>query len=169
VTCIVGWVENGIVYLGADSAGMDTNTYAISVQRQPKVFYNGPMIIGYTTSFRMGQLLEHALVVPPQTDDESIEHYMVTTFMDTVRDCLKSHGWSTVTHNNESGGQFLVGYRGRLFVVESQFNVLEAAQPYAAIGCAEAVASGALCALKAAAACSAGVRGPFTILQLGGE
>lgn len=144
MTCIVGWVQEGVVWMGADSAGMDHQTYGIMAMAEEKVFQNGPMLIGYTTSFRMGQLLRHSLVVPARADTQPVEHYMATTFVDAVRECFRLAGWAAVTNAQESGGDFLVGYCGRLFWVSNHFEVMEPREPYHAIGCAAYVAKGAL-------------------------
>lgn len=81
----------------------------------------------------------------------------------------------------EVGGFFLVGFRGRLFAVESDYQVGEAVVSYQALGCGEQIARGSLfssshldserrvrLALEAAEAHSAGGRGPFTVLSAGG-
>ena len=90
MTCIVGLVQKGTVYIGADSASV--SGWTSRVTRLPKVFRRGPFLIGYTTSFRMGQLLEHALAVPPQGDESDDMRFMVTTFVESVRALLKERG-----------------------------------------------------------------------------
>lgn len=55
MTCVVGLVDKGTVYIGVDSAAVQGWTRRKS--RVAKVFHRGPFLIGYTTSFRMGQLL----------------------------------------------------------------------------------------------------------------
>jgi ATP-dependent protease HslVU (ClpYQ) peptidase subunit len=62
MTCIVGMVENGKVYIGGDSAGVSGFDYHI--REDQKVFQNGDMIFGFTSSFRMGQLLQYSLKIP---------------------------------------------------------------------------------------------------------
>ena len=175
MTCIVGVVEGDTVWIGGDSAGV--GGLSLTVRADAKVFTNGSMVFGFTASFRMGQLLRHALTVPDHDPRVPVEKYMATTFIDAVRACLKSHGWASKKDENEIGGDFLVGYRGRLFSIESDYQVGESVDGYAATGCAHDVARGALfatpglaarprvlLALEAAERCSAGVRGPFHVL-----
>ena len=52
MTCIVGLVENGKVYIGGDSAGVAG--LDVRMRSDEKVFTKGNMIFGYTSSFRMG-------------------------------------------------------------------------------------------------------------------
>jgi 20S proteasome alpha/beta subunit len=55
MTCIVGIVHEGKVYLGADSAG-STNDF-IATRKEPKAFKINNFGFAYTSSFRMGDLL----------------------------------------------------------------------------------------------------------------
>ena len=64
MTCIVGVVDKGIVHMAGDKLGSNGFTKGISVR--PKVFHNGDFLVGYTTSFYMGQLLEFEWV--PQSN-----------------------------------------------------------------------------------------------------
>jgi hypothetical protein len=179
MTCIVGLVHSGAVWMGADSAGVD-GRLGMVLRKDPKVFINGPFLMGFTTSFRMGQLLAHSLNAPKRHPDQDVYSFMVKDFVNAVRDCLKSGGFATVSNGVETGGTFLVGYEGRLFRIEGDFQVGEPARDYDACGCGEDLALGSLFAttelppkqrvthaLMAAAAFSAGVSAPFNLLQIG--
>jgi len=176
MTCIVG-IEHkdrgeNMVYMGGDSAAV--GGWDMSIETGPKVFHVGEFLIGYTSSFRMGQLLQYHLSVKPQ-EKESNRAYMIAVFAEAVRELLKGHGYARVENNEEEGGCFLVGYRGELYTMEGDFAVLRSADGFAAIGCGSSYALGALKAmglehpqealeraLEVAAHFSAGVRGPFT-------
>jgi ATP-dependent protease HslVU (ClpYQ) peptidase subunit len=179
VTCIVGLVADQRVYIGADSAGVDGGRYAMMLRADRKVFRNGPFLMGFTSSFRMGQLLAHALQPPKPREGADIFAFMVTDFVNAVRDCLKTGGYARKTNEEETGGTFLVGFRGRLFRIEGDYQVGECPRAYDAVGCGDLIALGALramdrdtslspsgrvmTALEAAEDYSAGVRGPFHI------
>lgn len=173
MTCIAGIAHNGMVYLGGDSAGC--SGWDLTVRADPKVFVNGPYVIGYTGSFRMGQLLRYSFA-PPAPEAGDLHRFMCTTFVDAVRKCLKDGGWATRDKEQEEGGIFLAGTAGHLFSVESDYQVAEALDGFFAIGCGNQAARGALfatasgvltaqerleVALRAAERLSAGVRGPF--------
>lgn len=177
MTCVVGMIKNGTVYIGADSAG--SSTWDIRDRADKKVFINGPMIFGFTSSFRMGQLLRHKLVIPNHPKDKDLYAYMVTDFIDAVRTCLKDGGYMHVSDSRETGGQFLVGYRGRLFYVDSDLQVGEHREKFDSVGCGSSYALGALAAstlpdpfkrlrkaLEVSERFSNGVRGPFYFEQL---
>ena len=104
MTCIVGVEHNRRVYMGGDSAAVAG--WDISQTAERKVFMVGDFIIGYTTSFRMGQLLEYELRLP-EYDGPPNMGYMVTRFVPAVRACLKDGGFTKVENNREEGGLFL--------------------------------------------------------------
>jgi ATP-dependent protease HslVU (ClpYQ) peptidase subunit len=176
MTAIVGLVHGGVVHIGGDSAGVDG--WSLTIRADAKVFRNGPYVMGFSGSFRMGQLLRYALA-PPEPDGE-LEPFMATTFIDAVRKCLKEGGWASKENEREEGGVFLVGVHGRLFCVCNDYQVGEAADGYAAVGCGDDLALGALyatarsrmapqkrlrLALEAAERFSSGVRGPYAFVS----
>ena len=176
MTCIVGLVHEGGVYIGGDSAGVAG--LSLTVRADEKVFQNGEFLMGFTTSFRMGQLLRYSLKPPRRYPDDDINQYMVVDFINAVRECLKSGGWASKKEEMERGGTFLVGYSGHLFTIDSDYQVGQPEDSFAAVGCGEDIALGALfatqgqgdprdrvlTALRAAERFSAGVRGPFHVL-----
>ena len=176
MTCIVGLVNRESVYIGADSAGLAGLT--LSVRADEKVFGRPPFLMGFTTSFRMGQLLRYKLSVPLQQCSD-VQEFMSTIFIDSVRQCLKEGGWATTKDGRETGGIFLVGYQHRLFRIDSDFQVGENCGGFDAVGAGEDIALGALfategkeplerilIALRAAERYSAAVRGPFIVMHL---
>lgn len=179
MTCIVAGIEKDkSIVMGCDSAA---GTLPQSVRLDSKIFIRCGFLIGFTDSFRMGQLLRYTLAVdqPPVAAD--LHGYMATHFIDSVRKCLKDGGWAERDKEKESGGTFLVGVSGRLFCVYSDYQVEENADEYNACGCGADTASGAMfatrglrmsmrarvkLALKAAANHSGGVSPPFRVLTL---
>jgi hypothetical protein len=175
MTCIAGLTSGGHVYLGGDSAGV--SGLDLDVRADAKVFKNGPFLFGFTTSFRMGQLLRFKFKPPAHEEGLDTYEYMVTRFVDAVRECLKEGGYARKKDEEERGGTFLVGYRGRLFYVAGDYQVGEEACGFHAVGCGDRIALGSLystqghpprarvrLALEAAERFSAGVRGPFVVL-----
>lgn len=172
MTCIVAVVDNDKVWMGGDSAGV--SGMDLMVRKDPKVFRVGEFLMGFTTSFRMGQILMHGFNPPTITGD--LFKYMVNEFVPALRHAFKEGGFLELNANREKGGTFLVGIRGRLFMIESDFQVGETYDGYAAVGCGDQIAHGALfaskelpakkrvkLALKAAERYSSGVRGPFLV------
>lgn len=181
MTCVVALRDRDHTYLGADSAGV--GGLSLSIRKDRKIYRVGPTLIGFTTSFRMGQLLGYSLTVPEHHSDIGIERYMATSFINEVRATLKNGGFAAKDKDVESGGAFIVAYRDRIFQIDSDFQVGESTHSYCAIGCGMDLALGSLyttsrqslapdervrLALEAAETFSAGVRGPFHIETLPG-
>lgn len=179
MTAIAGLEAPGKVIIGADSAGVAG--YSISVRADEKVFKVGPYGFGFTYSFRMGQLLRYALD-PPELpgNPDHLDRFLATTFIDAVRYCLDEGGYAEKKDNQETGGTFLLGVMGRLYQVGSDYQVGRSVCGYDAVGCGEDLALGSLfttrkqknhkarvqIALEAAAEHSAGVVGPFNLIEV---
>jgi ATP-dependent protease HslVU (ClpYQ) peptidase subunit len=176
MTCVVALKHNGAIYMGADSAGV--GGLSLVVRQDPKIYRVGPVLFGFTTSFRMGQLLGHSFTMPERNREIPLARFMVTTFVDAVRNCLKTGGYAKKENERESAGTFLVAIEGRLFNIADDYQVGEADFPYDAVGCGCDLALGSLyttaqiapainprerlrLALRAAQQFSAGVREPF--------
>ena len=182
MTCIVGLVDaHGSIWIGADSAATNGSSQQV-IRRDRKVFVvQQQFLLGCTSSFRMIQLLRYTLHVPPYNGQRDIHEYLSTAFIEAVRDCLKHGGYAKEEIRREEGGTFLVGFRGRLFRVESDYQVEEALIGYNAAGSADDIAKGALYAtqhfaivpeqrikqaLEAASYHNCDVRPPFIIERL---
>jgi len=178
MTCIVGIAENGRVFIGGDSAGVAG--YDLTVRSDEKVFKNNEFLFGFTSSFRMGQILRFSFTPPAREEKTEDYKYLVTAFIDGVRKSLKSGGFATEKDGAEQGGTFLLGYRGKLYMVSSDYQVGASVDGFMACGCGDQIAAGSMfstagkppeerikIALSAAERFSAGVRGPFTVLSIG--
>ena len=144
MTCIVGLEAEGGVLIGGDSAAADG--WNIHATRLEKVFQVNQFLIGYTSSFRMGQLLQYKLSVEQRKHNKSNLEYLAITFIDSVRECLGAGGFRQVENGQESGGKFLVGYEGVLYVVDNDFHVNSSIDGFTAIGCGANFALGNLLA-----------------------
>jgi len=183
MTCIVAIeTDDGSVVIGGDSAGV--TGLDIHIRRDEKVFQNGPMIMGICGSFRMGQLLRYAVAVPDHDPRTSDMQYMVLEFVDAMRDSFKEKGILRKTEEvEEYYGSFLIGYKGKLYLCDADFQIGRVYENYSACGCGGSYALGVLhdikkndpkCppieavtrALDAATFHSGGVAKPYTILTL---
>lgn len=179
MTCVVGVVVGRQAWIGADSCG--GGGYFARTRADQKVFETGEFLFGFTTSFRMGQVLRYRFTPPTPAEDVALERYMATVFVDAVREVLKTAGFAKVENGREEGGSFLVAWRGRLFEIGSDYQVGEVPDGFAAVGCGREPALGSLytskriagklgpdavrLALEAAAEFSGYVRGPYHVLE----
>lgn len=181
MTVIAGLVApDKSIIMGGDSAGVAGLDMALVAE--PKVFTNGDFLIGFTSSFRMGDLLRYADLPTYHQEEEASSHrFMVVKFVPAIRTLLKDGGYMSVDKHREEGGTFLVGFSGSLFGIWDDLQAASSSYGMLAIGCGGQVALGAMIAmkasgmaldeslvevaLKASETASAGVRSPFSIIR----
>ncbi|ARC67313.1 hypothetical protein B14_200102 (plasmid) [Bacillus licheniformis] len=182
MTCIVGLIENGITYIGADSLG--SSSYAKVTRKDKKVFKmkdSENMILGFTSSYRMGQLLMYANGLIDPRDEPNINHeYLVTKFIPNVIKLFEDQGFIRNNSGEKTGGEFLVGYKDQLYKIQADFQVGQTDLNYDACGSGEDVALGSLYsteglnlspeeritqALRASSKHSVGVEAPYYIIN----
>jgi ATP-dependent protease HslVU (ClpYQ) peptidase subunit len=178
MTVVAGVVgPDGTIHMGADSAA--STDRRLDVCRDPKIFANGDLLIGYVGSVRVGQVLREAFDAP-RIGRESVRRYMVAVLVPAVRAVLLQEGcidgWNA---DALAPGWLLVGARGRLFRMCGDFQIAEPYQGFDAIGSGGPYALGALHAtstteprarirgaLLTAETFTPNVRRPFTVRQL---
>lgn len=184
MTCIVGLKSNGSVMLGGDSLAV--GGLSVTKRKDSKVFrLNKDFIVGFTSSFRMGQIIEYELKALsfqeilkeyPNSPDP-VFRYLVVDFVAKLISRFAESGFLQKNNEVASGGTFLVGIRDRLFCIQSDFQVEESLHDYNAVGCGSDLALGSLftteqvgvlstdfrlnLALQAASEFSGGVGAPF--------
>lgn len=180
MTCIVGIAQGGRVWLGGDNAGFIGGT--ILQHNNGKVFRSGEFVMGCAGNRRFGELARYAFK-PPTIKIKDVERYMVTTFIDALREALRGKGYLSSTNgqegaDRENGDGMLVGVRGGLYFVGCDFTASMVADGMFSIGCGQDYALGALyatpaaepevrigVALAAAERYSDGVVGPFHVVS----
>jgi len=179
MTCIVAIKGEDTICMGGDSAGVSGDT--IYYRLDEKVFINGPMIFGFTASFRMGQILRYHLKVPEQKCEDDLE-FLCTDFIDDVIKTLEKNGFGNIIEGRKNGGTFLIGYKENIYMVHNDYQIAKHYENYAAIGCGKDYAKGCLytlsnchemtsqnkisCALDAASYHSCWVSAPYIIKEL---
>lgn len=181
MTCIVALEHNGDVFVGADSAGIAG--WDLCTRADQKVFINEDFIMGFCGSFRLGQLLRYSFTPPDRScKQEDDMAYMVNDFVDAVRALLKDKGLMKTDGSDADDmieSSFIVGYRGKIYTVESDFQVGMHTKPYFAVGAGAQIALGSLhstesesdpqkrliTALEAASTFCAAVCAPYTVLS----
>lgn len=180
MTCIVALVQDEKMYMGFDSAALAD--CQIITRKDKKAFKKGKFLIGFTDSYRMGQLLRFDFEIPKQTCSDD-HHFMCSYFVKSLRECLSSGGYLEKKNEVEMGGQFLVCYKSNIYLIDSDFSV-GIMDNFMSVGCGADIALGSLfsttknygpdvpenrviLALKAAAEFNCGVRGPFEMLEMG--
>lgn len=180
MTCVVGLVDRGKIYMGADSAG-STWQGSIKTRTDPKVFIVGEFMIGICGSYRMRDILQYHTSFPKYNPKlYGPLEFVNRDVLPRVRDAFKGHGFTRIENSEEEfAGSFLIGFRKKIFEVECDFQVGESSVPWVSIGSGGEIAEASLAttrhikgispiqriniALTVAAEGNAFVRGPFYI------
>lgn len=138
MTCIVGVeTENGKVVMGGDVLG--SNGHSKSEYSESKVYKHSKMIFGYTSTYRFGQIVElmlddNEIYIPEDPSD--IYGWLVRVFVPKLR--------KTLTENGSEGGYMLMGIKGQLWSIQSDFSVLRAVRGYNSVGSGDTFAKGSM-------------------------
>jgi len=140
MTCVVGVEKEGVVWLAGDSACLDDEGDAVVTQRQSKVFRRGDYCIGFSGSFRIGNLLKYDIKLPENPSKNHPRQISEIISKAIEEYGLKEEDWSA-----------LIGFKDKLYIVQADCYCYRHTKTYAAIGAesAVAVALGTFCTLDA--------------------
>lgn len=142
MTCIIATVFEGKVHMVGDCMG--SNGFIKNVNtKTSKVFSVGDFIIGYTTSFRMGQILQYSWNPPTRlVNDTDDDIYLYKYVVDSIKKCFEDNGFGNKSKQEFEGGNFLIGWKGRLFEMQENMSLMEV-EDFASVGagCYHAIAS----------------------------
>lgn len=142
MTCIIAKVHYGKVHMIGDCMGSDgfiKNIYT----KTSKVFNVGDFIIGYTSSFRMGQILQYSWIPPVRViGDEDDDRYLFKSVIDSIKQCFENNGFGSKDSDTFKAGNFLIGWHGRLFEMQANMSLMEV-EDFASVGsgCYHAIAA----------------------------
>lgn len=146
MTCIIGYKDtiNDVVFIGADSLGSNNSTK--TVRNDPKFFYFTKNIVcGFTTSYRMGQLIMYSKDLFEGFDKKNFTHEnMVTKFIPRLIQLYKNNKDDEI----DKKGQFIIGAYNKLWGIGSDFQVAESSDDFIACGSGEQFALGSLYSTK---------------------
>jgi len=183
VTVIAGVAEKGLVVMGADS-GSVLGEDEMTVVKSHKVWRRQGWLMGFSGSWRVGNVLQRYLKPEPAPDTDKAIEVAVGGLAEQMQDIFRTH---KVKHTDEHWDA-LFGTHGNLYYIGVDLSWQQIAQDkskrresHYAIGSGGREARAALSALagmgvaprkritralNVAAECNAYVRGPFKILTL---
>ena len=136
MTCIVAIAEDNTIHMAGDR--MAAGNGDKMMYNRSKVFINGDFVIGYTDSFRLGQLMEFTWNQPDFTAGQSDFGYMCTAVVDSIKKMLADYD---VVFG--AGENLLIGYGGKLYTIQGDYSVFEH-EHFAAVGCGYVAAKASL-------------------------
>lgn len=183
MTCIVAVCEreNGITYIGADSLG---SNHSSKISRKDRKIFKVRnalnMVMGFTTSYRMGDLLQFSENLIPDKEKIVDREYMVVKFIPQIIKLFGNNGFQETDKGQISGGTFIVAQNENIYKIGGDYQVGENFCEYDACGCGYMAALGSLhstanigttsvdrvhMALRAAQAFIPGVEAPFYVMN----
>lgn len=182
MTCIVAIKSQGHVYVGGDSCASHGSVPHLLAAG--KVWRIGEFVMGGCGPQRVNELIRYNFKPPLLRDVTSaqLDRYMSTSFIAALRKllnanaCIRKDMEGDVGENY--GGGMVVGIRGEIYLMSSDFAVYRTLTEFNATGSGQEVALGALhvllsgkqrpedklrTALEAAARWQEAVRAPFTV------
>lgn len=133
MTAVAGISDGKYVWLAGDSAFSTDDS--VWIQRDPKVFKRGPVVIGTAGRARWESLLRYVVDIPPLKRDQEPARWANVDLATAIRKAATQEGYE-----HESGFiEFddcaaMVGIAGRLFVVEPDLCCWSPMSGYHAIG-----------------------------------
>lgn len=174
MSTIIGIVENGKVWIGADSRA-STEDGDIRLVKCKKIFRNSNYLFAFIGSVRGGQILYPHYFEPPED---------VWDLPDAIRNQCEKKGCLAITEQQITATicNYLIGHKGKLYEILIDFQMTEIPE-YASVGSGSYYALGSLhttnnmkndfkpkvrikLALEAAATFSGGTGKPFICEEL---
>lgn len=179
MSLVVGFVDGDNVWMGADTAGMNSSG-EWGEYKNAKIFrWENGFLVGVVGDWHTGSLLQYVFEPPERRPHLDPLAYMCADFSLALKKFYMEYGVAKEGEDGlREGNPMLVGYAGRLFLVQSDFSVLEPVRGYEALGAGAGEARGvlwltqdmeieprerALLALQGAAAHNVMLQQPFVV------
>lgn len=150
MSVVVGIVDKNKVYLGSDR---QISTYNCkNTLKDSKIFIKEQLGIGVVGNTRIAQIIKETFYFPAIKVGQSIENYIVNDTIPMLQKVFDRGGVLSVDEGVKSiDSIILIGIasnvkkiNGRLFVITTDFQVVEVTDEYSAIGSGEEFALGSL-------------------------
>ncbi len=147
MTCIVGFIDKGVTFLGGDSLASDSyNGNTILQKKVLKLRNSKNAIIGFSGSVRDLNLLQYAEnLIDPRDEPNIDEKYLVTKFILNEISLFNTNGRNRIDKGiNDNDSYFLLGYKDKLWKIDFNYAVSSVQRNYDAIGCGFEFALGSM-------------------------
>lgn len=132
MTCIVAVKIKNEIAIGGDTLG--SNGFNKTHYTNKKVFSNGEFTIGYTTSFIMGQVLEHLWRPPARMEGTSTQEYLIVDVIPSIRQCFSNNGINEHKDGLNEGGSFILVFEGDIYEVQPDYSIMKSEQDFVSVG-----------------------------------
>lgn len=151
MTCVAGFIERRVAYIGVDSAVSYNNDH-VSIQSGNKLFTLGQLLIGFSGSVQVSQAVRYHFEPPEWDEMKSFVSgigafdFLVRTWVPALRERLQT--LKMLSDSGEMAANMLVALSGHLFEVSDDFTVVIGDEKFASVGSGYRLALGALQAMS---------------------
>lgn len=132
MTCIVGINTGSKIIIAGDRLGSNGFTYS---QYHEKVFAKNNFIFGVAGCYRVMQLIKHKFVIPKMNVGQEVDNYIYNDFTDAFIRLIRENNCAIKKDNIDSmEACLLFGFKGKLYQMSSNFQILSNCRGYDAIG-----------------------------------
>jgi ATP-dependent protease HslVU (ClpYQ) peptidase subunit len=131
MTCIVGLVDKGKVYMAADTFG--SNTFTGRAYREKKIIKKTNLLLGICGDYKVINLITHELVPPRPFENENDREY-IHRLGKTISKLVGIDASCTKEDAGEIGASMIIGYNGQIYLYECNGQILTPADAYATTG-----------------------------------
>jgi ATP-dependent protease HslVU (ClpYQ) peptidase subunit len=153
MTCIVGLVDRNAVWLGGDRAATN-GSLGRALIKEPKIFTKGEVGFGVCGLPKVMNALKHGIELPVQSGNDDWA-FLVSELVPAIRKGLikfdaaqENKSPLGIGGGIEFDGAMLIAYRGHLYILEENFQLIESNEKFASIGSGSALALGSFIATK---------------------
>lgn len=147
MTCIVGLVDGKNVWLGGDRAATDGQLNR-TLLKDPKIFTKGEIGFGVCGLPKVMDALKHGIDLPEQSDGDD-KRFLVAELIPFIREGLVALDAASKDNSPLGGsgevcfqGAILVAYRGRLYNLQGNFQLVEGDEKFNSVGSGSKLALG---------------------------
>lgn len=184
MTCILGYADGKNVWIGGDSAAQN-GSWDRQTFLESKVFRCGDLLFGGSGSLRICQVIRELLILPVN-DGDNDQNYLIAIVIPEMINLLEKYQLK-LNDKEEGSTAFLIGYRGKIYKMTSDWAVYAATDQICKVGNGGDTARGAFTALldqgitideiekymieamKIAGRFDLSVAPPYTVLKIGVE
>jgi len=146
MTLIASYIDKDkTVWLCGDSIGCSENNK--TTRADMKIFYKDGYVVGFTSSYRFGQIIRHYVKLPA-IPKKTRNHNHIIKIIELISEKLHDNHWGQELNNHRWGGQLIIGWPGNLYSIDTDFQYSQSVDPFLCVGSGSNYALGALSSLS---------------------
>lgn len=149
MTCIIGMIDNGKAYMGADRR-ISFGNIKRTMPTYGKIIERSGLLIGTTGYLKFNNLIRYDLLFNAQPKDMPDDVYVYKVIVEEIRKTAKDNGYMSIHDNEEKLPEMesLLIYNNKIYTVFGDLSICETEHKFWATGSGGDLAIGALSVLE---------------------